>query len=110
MVSVQVGNLPQALAAYETAVVIQPDSHDARFNFALALKQANYPVDAASELEKVLAKTPGDDKAHYAVANIYAQQLRQTAKAREHYQKVLDLSPNFPQAAAIHDWLWANPR
>jgi cytochrome c-type biogenesis protein CcmH/NrfG len=110
VVSVQIGNLPQALAAYEVAIAIQPESHDARFNFALALKQANYPVDAAGELEKVLAKSPNDVYAHYALANICAQQLRQTAKAREHYQKVLELSPNFPQAAAVHDWLWANPR
>jgi Flp pilus assembly protein TadD len=110
VVSVQVGNLPQALAAYEVAVGIQPESHDARFNFALALKQANYPVDAANELEKVLAKSPNDVYAHYALANICAQYLRQTTKAREHYEKVLALSPNFPQAAAVHDWLWANPK
>jgi tetratricopeptide (TPR) repeat protein len=109
IVSFEAGNLPQALLAYETALAIQPDSHDARFNFALALKRANYPVDAASELEKLLAKSPSDINAHYALANLYAQQLRQTAKAREHYQKVLELNPSFPQAAAIHDWLWANP-
>lgn len=110
VVSVDAGNLPQALLAYETALAIQPDSHDARFNFALVLKRANYPVDAANELEKLLAKSPSDVNAHYAVGNIYAQQLRQAAKAREHYQKVLELSPAFSQAAAIHDWLWANPR
>ena len=109
VVSVQTGNFPQALTAYDTALAIQPDSHDARFNFALALKQANYPMDAASELEKVLAKSPSDVYAHYALANVYAQ-LRQTAKAREHFQRVLELSPNFSQAAAVHDWLWANPR
>ncbi|HEX4263213.1 MAG TPA: tetratricopeptide repeat protein [Verrucomicrobiae bacterium] len=109
IVSVEAGNLPQALLAYETALAIQPDSHDARFNFALALKRANYPVDAASELEKVLAKTPSDINARYALANLYAQQLRQSAKAREHYQKILELNPSFPQASSIHDWLWANP-
>ena len=109
IVSVEAGNLPQALLAYETALAIQPDSHDARFNFALALKRANYPIDAAGELEKLLAKSPNDANAHYALGNIYAQQLRQPAKAREHYQKVLELNPSFPQASAIHDWLWANP-
>jgi tetratricopeptide (TPR) repeat protein len=109
IVSVEAGNLPQALLAYETALAIQPDSHDARFNFALALKRSNYPLDAAGELEKVLAKSPNDTNAHYALANIYAQQLHQPARAREHYQKVLELNPSFPQASAIHDWLWANP-
>lgn len=110
VVSFQSGNLPQALSAYETALAIQPDSHDARFNFALSLKQANYPVDAANELEKVVAKKPTDDFAHFALATLYAQQLRQPAKAREHYEKVLQLNPAFSQASAIHDWLWANPR
>jgi Flp pilus assembly protein TadD len=110
VVSVQSGNLPQALSAYETALAIQPNSHDARFNFALVLKQANYPLDAANELEKLLLKFPNDANAHYTVANLYAQQLRQPTKAREHYQKVLELTPNFSQAPAIHDWLWANPR
>jgi len=110
VVSVQAGNLSQALSAYETALAIDPGSHDARFNFALALKQANYPIDAANELEKVLAKSPNDIYAHYALGGLYALQLRQPAKAREHYQKVLELNPAFPQASAIHDWLWANPR
>jgi tetratricopeptide (TPR) repeat protein len=110
VVSTQAGNLAQALAAYETALAIQPDSHDARFNFALVLKRANYPMDAANELEKLLAKFPNDANAHYAVGTLYAQQLRQPARAREHYQKVLELNPAIPQAGAIHDWLWANPR
>jgi tetratricopeptide (TPR) repeat protein len=110
VVSVQSGNLGQALVTYETALAIQPDSHDARFNFALVLKQANYPIDSANELEKLLAKFPNDANAHYVLGNLYAQQLRQTAKAREHYQKVLELNPAFSQASAVHNWLWANPR
>lgn len=110
VVSAETGNLPQALLAYETALAIQPDSHDARFNFALVLKRANYPADAADELEKLLMKTPNDANAHYALGNIYAQQLRQPGKAREHYQKVLDLDPTFPQAPAIHSWMFSNPR
>src|SRR5581483_771093 len=85
LASVQAGNLPQTLSAFETALAIRPDSLDARYNFALALKQANYPVDAATELEKILAATPRDPRAHLALANLYAQQLRQPAKAREHY-------------------------
>ena len=108
IVSMYSGNLPEALSAYETALAIEPESHDARFNFALALRRANYPLDAANELEKVLANSPRDANAHYALGNIYAE-MHDAAKAREHYQKVLELNPNFPQASAIHQWLWANP-
>jgi tetratricopeptide (TPR) repeat protein len=109
VVSVRSGRLSQALTTYETALAIQPESHDARFNFALALKQANYPIDAANELEKLIAKFPKDANAHYALANIYSQQLREPAKARPHYEKVLEVDPGYSQAYAIHDWLWANP-
>jgi tetratricopeptide (TPR) repeat protein len=110
VVSARAGNLPQALVTYETALAIDPDSHDGRFNFALVLKQANYPVDAANELEKLVARFPNDPNVHYALASLYARQLHQLARAREHYQKVLKLDPTFSQASAIQDWLWANPR
>jgi Tfp pilus assembly protein PilF len=73
------------------------------------LRQANYPIDAASELEKVLAKTPSDAWAHFAVGSLYAEQLRQPARARQHYQKVLELNPGFSQAGVIRNWLGANP-
>jgi len=112
VVSVEAGNLAAGLAAYETALAIQPDSPAARYNFAVALSKANYPVDAASEFEKMLATTPNDPNAvwaHFAAGNLYANQLRQTARAREHYQKVLELNPNFSQAGMVRSWLGANP-
>ena len=108
----QAGNVAAGLAAYESALAIQPDSPEALFNFAVALSKANYPVDAASEFEKMLAKSPNDPNAiwaHFAVGNLYANQLRQPARAREHYQKVLELNPNFSQAGIIRSWLGANP-
>jgi superkiller protein 3 len=110
----EAGNLPLALTSYENALAIQPtslDAHyiDARYNFALVLKQANYLSDAVIELEKVLASSPNETRAHLALANIYAQQLRQPAKARPHYLKVLEVEPQHPQAGAIRYWLAANP-
>ncbi len=47
-----------ALPAYETALAIQPDSANARYNFALALKAAGYVPDAVNELKKVAAAGP----------------------------------------------------
>jgi tetratricopeptide (TPR) repeat protein len=110
VVCVRSGDLADALQAYETALSIQPGSFDARFNFALALKQNNYPIDAANELEKLVAKFPNNAYAHYALGSLYAQQLRQPARARLHYEKVLELDPGLPQAGAVHDWLWSHPR
>ena len=97
-----------ALEAYETALMLEPDSADTRFNFALALKQANHPQDAANELEILLTKRPNDDAAHLMLANLYAQQLNVPSLARPHYQKVLELNPRHPQATLIRYWLSEN--
>ena len=50
--------IPLALPRYELALAIQPDSVDARYNFALALKAAGYAPDAADEFKKILAAIP----------------------------------------------------
>jgi tetratricopeptide (TPR) repeat protein len=105
LAATQLGNLTLALSAYENALAIRPDSSDARYNFALVLKQAKYVADAANELEKVVAAYPDDTRAHLALANLYAQQLRQPDKARQHYLKVLEADPRNPQAPAIRSWL-----
>ena len=104
------GNLRASLSAYETALAIRPESLDARYNFALVLKQANYPVDAANELERLLALHPNEARAHLALGNLYAQQLGLPAKARLHYQKVLELDPRNLQAPAVRYWLTDNPK
>jgi tetratricopeptide (TPR) repeat protein len=103
------GDLPTALGAYENALAVTPESADARYNFALALQQANYFIDAANELDKLLKAYPQEIRVHLALANLCAQQLHMSAMARQHYQKVLDLDPRNPQAEAIRGWLSANP-
>ena len=109
LVVTETGDLPLALTAYENALAIQPTSPDARYNFALVLLQSNYLTDAVNELEKLLASRPDETRAHLALGNIFAQQLRQPAKARQHYLKVLELEPQHPSAGAIRLWLATNP-
>lgn len=104
------GNTQTALNAFEHALAIQPDSPDARYSFALALKQANYLADAAAELEKLLAQYPNDGRAHLALGNLYAQNFDEPSKARRHYLKVLDTDPQSPQAGAVRYWLAAHPQ
>jgi Flp pilus assembly protein TadD len=99
------GNLSQALTTYETALAIRPESLDARYNFAVTLRQSNHVTDAVREFEQVLARYPREARAHIGLGNLYAQQLRQPAKAREHYSKALELDPRHPQAPAIRFWL-----
>ncbi len=99
------GKSSAALRAYETALAIRPEALDARYNFGLLLKQCNYPLDAANEFEKILAVYPDEPRAHLALGNLYAQQLAEPAKARQHYLKVLEIDPRNSQAPAIRYWL-----
>ena len=99
----------QALAAYEMALAIQPDSVDARYNFALTLKAAGYAVDAADEFEKIVAANPDEVRAQLALGNLYDRQFHNTARARRHYLKVLELDPRNSQATDIRFWLAQNP-
>ncbi len=102
-------NFPLALPCYENALAIQPEALDARYNFALALKAANYPLDAAEELKKILAIDKSEVRAHLALANIYAQTLKDPGQARQHYLTVLQLDPDNSQSPDIRDWLRDNP-
>ncbi len=98
-----------ALAVWETALSIRPDSVESRYNFALALKQAGFPHEAAEEMEKVLTARPQDVQTHLTLGNLYAQQLSDVRRAKPHYLKVIELDPKNPQASAIRYWLTANP-
>ena len=108
--STESGSLRPALGAYEAALAIKPESADARYNFAVVLKQSGYPVDAANELQTLLAKYPTDTRGHVVLGNLYAQQLGDIPKARQHYLRVLETDPRHPQAAQIRYWLADNPR
>lgn len=108
--ALEAGLTAEALSAGETAVALKPESADARYNFALALRRGNFVPDAAAQLEKLLVANPDDVRAHLTLGNIYAEQLRLNDQARVHYQRVLKLAPRHPQAQAIRYWLAANPK
>lgn len=109
LAALSLASLPAALSASELALAVQPDSVEARYNFALALERAGHPVDAAVELEKLVQQQPRAVNAHLLLGNLYAGPLGRPADARAHYRRVLELAPNHPQAATIRGWLAANP-
>jgi Tfp pilus assembly protein PilF len=101
----QRGDLKTALRVGEVAVALDPSSANARYNMAVALQRARYPVDAAEELERVIRLRPDDPNTHLALATLCAGDLADPARARLHYQKVLALTPDHPQSANIRRWL-----
>lgn len=110
LAATQAGNTSLALYAYEQALAARPESLDARYNLALLLRQTGYPLDAVEQLERVLAKYPNESRAQVTLGNIYAQQLDDPARARQHYLKALEADPRNPQAGAIRYWLAAHPQ
>jgi tetratricopeptide (TPR) repeat protein len=112
--ALDLGHLPLALRSLELALDDKPESFDAGFHFGVALKRANYIVDAAEEFEKLLADHPGESADHLAAAhlelgNLYANQFHRMANARQNYLKVLQLDPQNSQGTAIRYWLQNNP-
>lgn len=99
------GNFRAALSEYEDALAVRPNSLEARYNLALTLGQAGYSIDSAAEFDTLLMSYPNDVRAHLALGNLYSQKLKDPARARKHYSRVLELEPNHPQAAPIKQWL-----
>ena len=109
LVSIKAEEYEVALEAFHHALVLDPESADARYGYAWALQKKEFPQDAANELEKLLAHHPNETRAHLLLGNLYAQKLGQPDLAREHYFKVLEEEPQSPQAPALRAWLKNNP-
>lgn len=105
----QKGEVSQALATGEIALALQPNSSAARLNFALALEQGDFPIDAATEAERLVEKDPSDTQALLLLGNLYSQHLGDPNRARKHYSSLIDLEPNHPQSIAIRRWLATHP-
>jgi hypothetical protein len=104
------GNLPVALGASESALALRPDSTTARWNYVIALQRSKYPADAVEELEKYVAVEKTNAKAHLMLAGLYALDLDEPERARTHYERLLELEPQHPQAENIRQWLAAHAK
>jgi tetratricopeptide (TPR) repeat protein len=101
----ETGDLALAVKAYQDALGLVPDALDARYNYALVLKQSGHLKEAAAQLETVLSRYPNESRAHLALGNLCAQQLKDDDRARQHYSRVLELEPTNSQGDAIRHWI-----
>jgi len=67
---------------------------------------AGYFPDAAQEAEKLLAANTNDSRAHLLLGNLCAEQLRDKARARAHYQRLLELDARHPSANQFVTGWW----
>lgn len=103
-----VGQTDRALDDYELALIADPNYADARFNYAVLLQEQGYFDDAITQFERILAGNPNDASTHLSLGGLYARDRATYARARDHYQAFLKLSPNSPLARDIRRWLDQN--
>ena len=103
------GRKVEAVSAYLAALALQPDYPDALANLRAALEdfhhrdalwvlgeghsRANQLDEAAACMERILAKEPGDARAHNLLGNVRRNQARHR-EAIEHYQLAIRHDPD----------------
>jgi tetratricopeptide (TPR) repeat protein len=93
-------NKDMALSLAQTARRQMPDSPVTADTLAWAYYNRGTYGLAIELLEGALKQTPGDANVHYHLGMCY-QKSGQSAKAKQHLDKALQLDPKLPDAAAI---------
>ncbi len=91
--------------------LVQAQEANRRERFALAYnlgniyKAARQYTRAEAEFQKALQMKPEDSALHYNMGILYDDNLRNTQKARYHYERFLALAPGDPDAPNVVKWL-----
>ena len=100
------GEHTEALPLYELALAESPTSQPARLGFARSLRAGKFYVDAAIQLEQLVGRHRNNAAAHFELAAVYANHLNLPDRAVKHYQRLLELNPNHPDAGGIRRWIF----
>lgn len=91
------GRLPEAAAAYDEAIALDPRLAEAFFNSGLVLLDMDSLARAEGQFARAAAIRPGYPEAHYYLG--VARELRgDPTGARAGYQQALNLRPDDPRA------------
>jgi tetratricopeptide (TPR) repeat protein len=96
---------PEAIAVYRQALTARPASVALHNNLAETYRAAGQADSARREFEAILKTQPGYAPAHYGLALLYDDQLRDRGRAIEHYRRYLALAPEAPDADRVRTWL-----
>lgn len=84
--------LAEAIPLYERALQLAPQDANARLSFARALSDGGMSADAELQFKKVLQLEPGNQQAHYYLAELYRLSVPpRTADAIVHYQRAAEI-------------------
>lgn len=105
VLSVKRGRWPDALAALERAVQLQPRDVDAWTSLGWLWSEVKQVDKAREAFGRALALDPGYGRAHAGMAGLYAEQGGDYDKAIEEYRIALSAEPDNP--AYLYDMGWA---
>ena len=99
------GRADEARHTWLTVLKIHPSYCKAHNNLAwLAYRRRRWD-EAIAEFHSTLTYCPRDIQAHYGLGNIYYSARRDASLAAQHYQRVLDIDPQFAFADRVSDRL-----
>ena len=90
----QRGALACAIPAFETALRLQPESVEARYNLALALIKGGRPTKATQELQTLIRQKPQFAGAHYALG-VVLQSKGKLGAAESEFEAAIRADPHF---------------
>lgn len=91
-------NLDEALSAARAAVKYAPDNPDSAYTLGLVLqRQGQYP-EAEKAMRQALAVNPAYSDVYLSLGDLYAEDMKDTAKAVEAYRHYLETGGTEPRA------------
>ena len=93
----QIGQLDQAIIAFQRVLAIKPDNADAHNNMGVALKVQGKLEEAIQAFNKALTIKPDNADAYYNIGNALKEQGK-LKEAIEAYNKALAIKPDYAKA------------
>ncbi len=90
----RLNKVDEALAAGELAVKYAPTNPDSHYTLGLVLQKKGRYKDAEKAFLQALVVNPGYSDVHLSLGDLYAQDLKDRAKAVESYQRYLETGGN----------------
>ena len=78
---------------------------DMHYNLGVILAKQNDFRTAIREFEKVLSVKPDDADAHYNLAILYDEKVKDNNKALEHYRAYMKIAPDSKDAKKVSKWI-----
>jgi tetratricopeptide (TPR) repeat protein len=104
MVETELKQPAEAIAAFQRAVDLEPESFDYRFNLSLALYQNREYAAARAHLDRLDARSTGDFMVHALLADTLAK-LGEPGPAVEQYRAALQRDPEWSDGLNNLAWL-----